>query len=102
MIKYKSADDQGSDRGVSIMAKSFIGIEIGKSAYTEFKMKDGKFAHTEDGIFLGSVEAQGKKEALEKLMALECNKERIFDKVVLYEVVLDNNYKKYTHINKIK
>ncbi|NOQ56294.1 MAG: hypothetical protein GQ477_05840 [Nanohaloarchaea archaeon] len=70
------------------MAKSFIGIEIGKSAYTEFKMKDGKFAHTEDGIFLGSVEAQGKKEALEKLKALECNKDRVFDQIVVFEIYL--------------
>ena len=70
------------------MTKTFIGIEIGKSAYTEFKMKGGEFAHTEDGIFLGSVEAEGKEEALERIKAQECNKDRVFDRVVLYEVCL--------------
>ena len=66
--------------------KKFIGIEIGKSAYTEFKMQDGEFEFTEDGIFLGSVEAEDKVEAIEKIKSLECNREREFDSVVVFEV----------------
>ena len=68
------------------MTKTFIGIEIGSSAYTEFKMKNGEFAHTEDGIFLSSVEAEGKVEALEKIKRLECNKDRMFNRIVVFKV----------------
>ena len=70
------------------MQKSFIGIEIGSSAYTEFKMEGGGFELTEDGIFLGSVEAKDKDEALKKIKVLECNRERVFDRVVVFEVCL--------------
>ena len=70
------------------MQKIFIGIEIGKSAYTEFKMRGGEFEFTDDGIFLGSVEANDKDEAIEKIKGLECNKDRSFDHVVVFEVCL--------------
>lgn len=65
--------------------KSFIGIEIGDSAHTEFMMKNREFEQTEDGIFLGSVEAKDEKSALNKIKCLEWNKERIFDHVVVFE-----------------
>ena len=89
MIKYKSAEDQRYDQiKGDTMTKTFIGIEIGSSAYTEFKMKSGEFAHTEDGIFLGSVADKGQRDALDKLKRFECNKDRVFDRVVLFEVCL--------------
>jgi len=64
----------------------FIGIEIGNSAYTEFLMKNGEFKDTEDGIFLGDVEAEDEDSALEGLKGLDCNKERVFGRVLLFEV----------------
>ncbi|MEM3369603.1 MAG: hypothetical protein QXE90_01985 [Candidatus Micrarchaeia archaeon] len=39
----------------------YIGIEIGKSAYTEFRMKDGDFHETDDGVYLGQVKAENHK-----------------------------------------
>ena len=78
--------DQWIDQGDDAMVKSFIGIEIGSSAYTEFKMRGGEFELTEDGIFLGSVEAEDKGEAIEKIKGLECNRDRVFDRVVVFEV----------------
>jgi len=66
--------------------KRFVGIEIGKSAYTEFKMKDGTFENTEDGIFLGVVDAKDEAMALEEIKRQECNKNRSFDNIVLFEI----------------
>ena len=65
--------------------KSFIGIEIGDSAYTEFMMKNRAFEQTEDGIFLGSVVAKDEKAALNKIKCLEWNKGRVFDHIVVFE-----------------
>lgn len=64
----------------------FIGIEIGNSAYTEFLMERGEFKETEDGIFLGDVEAEDEESAYEALKNLDYNKERVFDHVLLFEV----------------
>ena len=64
----------------------YIAIEIGDSAYTEFRMKDGEFHFTEDGIYLGDVEAKDKDDAYRKIKRLEWNKERRFDKVIIFEV----------------
>jgi len=49
----------------------YIGIEYGDSAYSEFKMKDGEFHFTDDGIYLGDVEAKNEKEAYRKIKKLE-------------------------------
>ena len=68
------------------MVRRFIGIEIGSSAYTEFKMKGGEFEFTDDGIFLGSVSAKDKDKAIEKIKVLGCNRDRVFDLVVVFEV----------------
>ncbi|MEM3593037.1 MAG: hypothetical protein QXW67_04060, partial [Candidatus Micrarchaeia archaeon] len=59
---------------------------IGKSAYTEFRMKDGDFHETDDGIYLGTVEAKDAEEAYEKIKNLEWNKRREFDTVMIVEV----------------
>lgn len=66
--------------------RTFIGIEIGDSAYTEFKMKTREFEQTEDGIFLGHVEAKDEKDALKRIKTLEWNKNRMFDNIILFEV----------------
>ncbi|MEM3408157.1 MAG: hypothetical protein QXT40_01415 [Candidatus Micrarchaeia archaeon] len=64
----------------------YIGIEIGKSAYTEFRMKDGDFHETDDGVYLGQVKAENEEEAFEKIKNLEWNKGREFDTVMIVEV----------------
>jgi len=67
--------------------EQYIGIEIGDSAYTEFMMKNGEFKQTEDGIFLGKVTARNKQEALEKIKRLGWNKNRVFDEVIIEEIL---------------
>lgn len=66
--------------------KTFIGIEIGDSAYTEFKMKNDEFKQTEDGVLVGRVEAETEVSALNKIKSLDWNKNRVFDHVILLEV----------------
>ncbi|MEM3815149.1 MAG: hypothetical protein QW771_03615 [Candidatus Micrarchaeia archaeon] len=36
----------------------YIAIEIGNSAYTEFRMKNGELHETDDRIHLGQVKAE--------------------------------------------
>ncbi|MBW6451954.1 MAG: hypothetical protein K0B02_04480 [DPANN group archaeon] len=67
--------------------KKFIGIEMGVSAFTEFKMKDGSIESTEDGIFLGIVNAKDKDDAYQNIMSLDHNRNRAFDRIYLFEVV---------------
>jgi hypothetical protein len=64
----------------------YVCIEIGKSAYTEFKMRSGEFETTEDGIFLGTVIAKDENEALELLENSPEHKDREFDNVILLEL----------------
>lgn len=66
--------------------KTFLAIEIGNSAYTEFKMKNGAFERTEDGILIGRIEARDEKEALRKIRDLEWNKGRDFDEIEIFEI----------------
>ena len=66
--------------------KEYIGLEIGNSAYTEFKMKSGDFETTEDCIMVGRVCAQNKVEAEKKIMELEFNAGREFDLLIVVEV----------------
>ncbi len=73
-------------RELSKNMKTFIAIEIGNSAYTEFKMKNKEFEQTEDGIFLGRVKSKDEKDALKKIKLLEWNKSRVFDEIVLFEI----------------
>jgi hypothetical protein len=65
----------------------YLVLEIGKSAYTEFKMKDGEFMHTEDAILVDEIEANSKDEAYEKLMSLEEHKDKSFDHLIVRQVI---------------
>ena len=47
-------------------------------------MKDNNFTQTEDGIFLGRVNAINKKQAESKIR--KENKTRVFDNIVIYEI----------------
>ena len=49
-------------------------------------MESGRFEFTEDGIFLDSVEVKDKADAIKKINGLEYNRERVFDRVVVFEV----------------
>lgn len=66
--------------------KSFLAVEIGNSAYTEFKMKNQEFEQTEDGIFLGRVKAKNEENVLKRIKRLDWNKNRVFDEIVLFEL----------------
>lgn len=70
----------------------YIAIEIGKSAYTEFRMKDGEFHETDDGIYLGQVEAKDEEEAYKKIKKLEWNRGREFDRIVIIEIKIGKKY----------
>lgn len=66
--------------------KKYVVLECGNSAYTEFKMNNGDFEQTDDGIFLGIVSADNSDIAKEKIKELKENKNRIFDNLIVYEV----------------
>ncbi len=70
----------------------YIAIEIGRSAYTEFKMKNGEFSQTDDGIYLGTVKAANPEEAFEKIKNLEWNRDREFDRVMVVEIKGKKHY----------
>ena len=65
--------------------KKYLVLEIGKSAYTEFKMKNGNYEKTEDAILIDEIEATSKEEAVN--IILKNNKNRVFDKLVAREVI---------------
>jgi hypothetical protein len=65
----------------------YIGLEIGKSAYTEFMMKNGEFEHTEDVIMVGRVSANSKEEAEELILNLEHNKNRKFHWLKIVQII---------------
>lgn len=67
--------------------KKYVCIEIGNSAYTEFKMMSGEFVPTEDGIFLGTFIARNKSEALWLAENSPEHEGRKFDNMILFEVV---------------
>ena len=64
----------------------YICIEAGDSAYTEFLMKNGTYERTEDGIFLGIVNAKNENDAIKKIKKAEHNLNRRFDHIVVYEI----------------
>jgi len=64
----------------------YIVLEIGDSAYTEFKMKDGEFEATDDSVVVGIVRADSKEEAIARATRLAYCEGRVFDKLVAYEV----------------
>ena len=49
-------------------------------------MKNGEFHQTEDGIYLGEIDAKNESEAYTKIKMLNYNQNRVFDHVVLFEV----------------
>jgi len=79
---FKSSELRNQDGQL----KKYACIEIGNSAYTEFKMRSGKFETTEDGIFLGTVIAKDESKALELLEKSPEHKNRDFDNVILFEL----------------
>ena len=62
-------------------------LEIGDSAYTEFKMKRGGFEPTEDAVLIESIEANSSEEALKKMYANKQHKDKDFHRLMICEVV---------------
>ena len=65
---------------------TFLVLEVGGSAYTEFKMKTGKFQRTDDAVLLGAVEAQNMQDAINIAKELNHCKNRDFEALIAYEV----------------
>ncbi|MFT4343934.1 MAG: hypothetical protein ACMXYE_04270 [Candidatus Woesearchaeota archaeon] len=65
----------------------YILLEIGKSAYTEFKMKDGEFQETQDAILVDEVEANSKKEAYEKVINSLQHKNKVFNNLIVKQII---------------
>jgi len=65
----------------------YLLLEIGNSAYTEFKMKNGEFEETQDAILVDEVEANSKEEAYEKVINSPNHKNKIFRNLVVRQVV---------------
>lgn len=65
---------------------NYIVLEVGKSARTEFLMKNGEFGETEDAVVIGRVDAGSKEEAIDLAASLPYCKNREFDNLVAYEV----------------
>lgn len=76
-----------SEIGNAGVLKKYVCIEVGKSAYTEYKMLSGDFEKTEDGIFLDIVFAIGKNEAIECLKTSQEHKGKEFGNIILFEVL---------------
>ncbi len=67
--------------------KKYLLLEIGKSAYTEFKMKNGHFEETEDAILVDVVEANTEDEAYNKVIHSKKHKNKLFDNLIVKELV---------------
>lgn len=65
----------------------YLIIEIGKSAYTEFKMKNGEFEETQDAILVDEIEANSKEEAYESLFHSLQHKNKIFHNLIIRQVI---------------
>ena len=65
----------------------YILVEIGKSAYTEFKMKNREFEETQDAIVVDEIEANSKEEAYEKVINSEVHKNKIFHNLVVRQII---------------
>jgi hypothetical protein len=62
-------------------------LEIGKSAYTEFKMKNGKFEETQDVILVDEVEANSKDEAYNIVINHENHKNKLFHWLIVRQII---------------
>jgi hypothetical protein len=67
--------------------RKYVCIEIGNSAYTEYKMRSGEFEATDDGIFLGTVIAKDESDAIRQVKGTPGYENRSFDKVIAFEIV---------------
>lgn len=67
--------------------KKYLLLEIGKSAYTEFKMKNGEFEETQDAILVDEVEANSEKEAYEKVIKSPNHKNKLFHNLIIKQVL---------------
>ena len=65
----------------------YILIEIGKSAYTEFKMKNGCFEETQDAIVVDEVDANSEEEAYEKVINSPNHKNKIFHRLIVKQLL---------------
>ncbi len=65
----------------------YILLEIGKSAYTEFKMKNNEFEETQDAILVDEVKANSKEEAYQKVINAKQHKNRQFNNLIVRQVI---------------
>lgn len=65
----------------------YLLIEIGKSAYTEFKMKNGEFEETQDAIVVDEIEANSKEEAYEKVINSKQHKNKVFHNLIIRQII---------------
>lgn len=65
----------------------YLILEIGTSAYTEFKMKDGEFSETQDAILIDEIEANSKEEAYKKIIKSPEHKYKQFDDLMIRQVL---------------
>lgn len=62
-------------------------LEIGKSAYTEFKMKNGEFEETQDAILVDEIKANSKEEAYQKIINSPQHKNKVFNNLIVRQVI---------------
>lgn len=67
--------------------KKYLLLEIGKSAYTEFKMVNGEFEETQDAILVDEVKANSKEEAYEKVINSPNHKNKEFHNLIVKQVI---------------
>ena len=65
----------------------YLVLEIGKSAYTEFKMKNGEFEETEDAILVDEVEANSKEEAERKVLNDKIHQNKKFHQLMVRQII---------------
>jgi len=67
---------------------TYMLLEIGKSAYTEFKMKNGEFQETQDAILIDEVTANSAEEALEKVITHPNHKYKEFHNLIVRQIIV--------------
>lgn len=68
------------------MNKYYV-LEIGDSAYTEFKCVNGDFERTEDAVLVDIISAKSKDEAENLVRNKLEHKSRVFDKLIVTQIV---------------
>ena len=64
----------------------YIVLEIGDSAYAEFKTKEGNFEPTDDAVVVCILVAESKEDAIEAARQLPYCRNREFDHLVAYAI----------------